>query len=164
LAGLPAGLYQLKIDGAEVDRFYYASQFTGAKYFAVIELFSSTDADYAYFNNNDEVTAKEYSIAFKHRDTLWRYKVINRNKLELEDPGIKETETPWGFSDSGNLIFVSDNPMPLKETPIHGIAFYNDKNDASTILISDLPNPGTALIKPEPENPATVYSDIYIYL
>lgn len=164
LSGLRAGRYQLKFDGAEVDRFYYAPQFSGGKYFAVIELFSSTDTDYAYFDGSNVVTFKDYGIAFKHRDTLWRYKVMNRNGLNLPNPGIKETETPWEFTDSGDLVFVSNGPMPLKEAPIHGIAFYNDKNDASSILISDLPNPGTTLIKPEPADPATIYSDIYIYL
>lgn len=164
LNGLPAGQYQLKIGGTEVDRFYYAQQFTVGKYFAVVELFSSTDSDYAYFNGSNEVTSKGYSIVFNHRDTLWRYKVINRNEHDLPDPGIKENETPWDFTNSGGLVFVSNSPMPLKENPIQGIAFYNDKNDASSILINDLPNPGIALIKPEPANPATIYSDIYIYL
>lgn len=164
LTGLPAGRYRLEIDGGEVDRFYYANEFSGTKFFGVVELFSNVSPDYAYFDVDNQLNIKEYSIAFKHRATRWRYKVINRNELDLTDPGIREAETPWEFTNVGENVFISDEPIPLKEQPVKGIALYGDKDDNSSILIADLPNPGVVLINPDPGDPANVYSDVYVYL
>lgn len=164
LDGLKAGRYKLEIDGLEKDRFYYADEFSLNRYFAVVEIFSDTDSDYAYFNPSDEITSKNYSIAFNRRSTFWRYKVVNRNSLDLSDPQIREEATPWDFTMAGGNVFTSNTPMPLKEAPITGIALKGDKNNNASVLIENLPNPDPGLIKPDPDNPTNVYSDIYIYL
>ena len=164
LSGLPAGRYRLEIDGGEVDRFYYAHELSATKYYAVVELFSQVGADYAYFGNDNKLNAKEYCIAFKHRTTRWRYKVINRNGLDMAAPQIRESETPWEFTDVGDNVFVSNQPIPLKEMPVKGITLYGDKDDGSSVLIADLPNPGIVMVKPDPGDPSTVYSDVYVYL
>lgn len=164
LEGFSAGRYKLMLDGGELDRFYYAAELGLASYFGVIELFSQVDVDYKWFTNAGLVSTKTYRLAFKRRETLWRYKVINRNELELTNPGVRETDNPWEFTDSGDHVFVSNSPMPLKEAPIKGIALRSDQTDAASVLITDLPNPDPDLIKPDPGDPATIYSDIYIYL
>ena len=164
LEGLAAGRYKLMLEGGELDRFYYAGELALASYFGVVELFSQVETNYKWFTNAGLVSAKTYRLAFKRRETLWRYKVINRNELELTNPGIRETDTPWEFTHSGDHVFVSNSPMPLKEAPIKGIALRSDQTDAASVLISDLPNPDPDLIKPDPGNPATIYSDIYVYL
>lgn len=160
----PPGGYRLEVDGGELESFYYAPAFRSGSYFGVLEIFAEVNEDYRWYTDDDEVSKKTYTIAFEHRKTLWRYKVINRNGLEFDDPGVKEQENPWDFTHTGNSIFVSNSPMPLKEVPIKGIALRSDQNDAASVLITDLPNPGPALIKPDPANPATIYSDIYVYL
>ena len=164
LDGLNAGRYKLEIDGLEKDQFYFTSEFSLNRYFAVVELYSDANANYAYFNPANELAAKDYKIIFKHRTTFWRYKVFNRNGLDLSDPEIKEADTPWEFSIGGDNVFTSNTPMPLKEAPIVGITLKGDKNDNASVLIDNLPNPNPSLIKPDPDNPTNVYSDIYIYL
>lgn len=164
LEGFSAGRYKLMLDGGELDRFYYADELALASYFGVVELFSQVNVDYKWFTNAGLVSSKTYRLAFKHRETFWRYKVFNRNELELTNPGIRETDTPWEFTHSGDHVFVSNSLMPLKEVPIRGIALRSDQTDAASVLISDLPNPDPDLIKPDPGDPATIYSDIYIYL
>ncbi len=164
LEGFSAGRYKLMLDGGELDRFYYAGELALASYFGVVELFSQVDVGYKWFTNAGLVSSKTYRLAFKRRETLWRYKVINRNELELINPGVRETDTPWEFTHSGDHVFVSNNPIPLKEAPIKGIALRSDQTDAASVLINDLPNPGPELIKPDPGDPATIYSDIYVYL
>ncbi|KOH45702.1 hypothetical protein [Sunxiuqinia dokdonensis] len=164
LEGLSAGRYKLMLDGGELDRFYYAGELAVASYFGVVELFSHVDVGYKWFTNAGLVSSKTYCLAFKRRETLWRYKVINRNGLEMPNPGVRETDTPWEFTHSGDHVFVSNIPMPLKEAPITGIALRSNQVDAASVLINDLPNPGPELIKPDPGNPATIYSDIYVYL
>ncbi|WP_321289844.1 hypothetical protein [uncultured Sunxiuqinia sp.] len=164
LNDLPVGMYKLIIDGGEVDRFYFTGEQFSNRHFAVLELFSQVPSSYRWFTNTNEVASKKYRIAFEHRKTTWRYQVFNRSEVDFSNPGVREADTPWEFTDIGNYVFVSDNPMPLKEASIKGIALLGKKNNMASVLIDNLPNPDPSLIKPDPGDPTTIYSDMYIYL
>lgn len=164
LMDLDYGRYKLQFDGLDLDTFYYGQGLLGRKIFGIIEIFSTAAGEYKFFTSGNKPQPREYVIAIDNRKTLWRYLVQSRNGIALPDPEIKQASVPWNFNRISSSEFISAVPMPLQEAPIKEIQLKSDKNDNGSVVVKDLPNPGTELIKPDPVDPTKVYSDVYVYI
>jgi hypothetical protein len=158
------GRYKCQFDGLDLDAFYYGQGLLSRKIFGVVEVFSTATGDYKFYTNDNKPHPREYVIAIDNRKTLWRYHVYSRNGIPLPDPEIKQATIPWDFTRVSSSEFISATPMPLQEAPIKEIQLKSDKNDNGSIIIKDLPNPGSELIMPDPDDLTKVYSDINVYI
>jgi len=164
LGKYPPGRCRLEIESNTVDEFYSGNNLNKKNLFGIIEIFTGVPDDNKFIINSNQISFKQYKIAFLNRSTTWRYNVINKSGKTLDNPGIIETETPWNFTPESILVFVSDEKMPLKEKTIKGIEFRTDIENSATDLANNLPNASIEQIKPEDIENSIIYSDIFIYI
>jgi hypothetical protein len=164
LSGLKAGRYHLDIGGTAEDSFYFPGDLKTGRLFGIVEVYATVPNDNKFFNSSGDVLFKEYTVAFNNRKTTWNYHIVNKNGATLTDPIVRELTNPWNFTKLSDDLYESDAMMPLLEEPIAGIEFLTDKNDAGSVLVQNLPNPGVELIKPDPSDITRIYSDIYVYI
>ncbi len=162
---LVSGLYRLEADAVVVDRFYLDREAEISASFGVIEIFTNVPASNRFINNGDEISYKNYKIAFMNRSTKWRYKVINNSGISMPNPAIAIGNDTGKFTQAEPLVFVSNNTMELKEEPVTGIRVLKNKSNTLSEVRGNLANAGIDSIIPVKTNGAyTVYSDIFIYL
>jgi hypothetical protein len=162
---VPPGCYQLKIGGNVADRFLYQPEKHGHKVFGVAEIFTDVPPENNFLIDGGGVTVRDYGIAFLNRSTFWRYRAHNRSGLSLPNPGIAVGDDNSLFTHAGGLVFVSDNPMGLKEDPVRDIRLLKNISNLSSTALGNLANPGREQILPEKVNGSIkIFSDIFIYL
>ena len=164
LGGLPEGIYRLEVENNEQDRFYYLPGFIGSKAFAVIDVMVDTPGANKFVNSAGRISYTEYCIAFAARKAFWRYIVTNRNELPMPDPVIEQNSIPLVFQTDSATSFTSSEALELSERPVKNIRLLGDSGDPESVLIENLPNAGFEMIRPDPDDPSKVYSDIHIYI
>ena len=164
MEGLLPGRYRLDIDGLEKEVFYFDPVLARKNILGILEIFFTVPVSYRFFTGAGKADFKEYALAFQNRKTLWRYIIYNKNGTLMPDPQIRETLEPWTFTEDQPGTFISDKVMPLQENAIAGISLLADAGDASSVLVTNLPNPDVSLIKPDINNISTIYSDVNVYI
>lgn len=182
---LPDGLYTISVKnaadtGADIITFtvFKSTELAAMPIFGVLELaIPATDA---------AIIETKFSINFKRKSTTWKYFVVNRSGIDLDDFDIllkdkSNDGTPNGnpvygkYIFSGNppaqpvpdpvnniagtstLLFASTAKIPFFETVKTGLKLIRKEGGTEVVLAENLPNP-------IPEKQAGEESKIYVYV
>ncbi|MCX2574547.1 hypothetical protein [Pedobacter sandarakinus] len=182
---LPDGLYQISIKksagtGADLQTYqvYKSADLSSASIFGVLDL-RIPPAD-------DVITENKFLMQFIRKETIWKYYIVNRTGIDLEDFKLllkdnSKDGTPEGnsayakYTFSGTtvqssdtepinkvdanekILFTSSAKIPFFSRVKTGLQLTKKDPTNEVILISDLPNP-------RPETQVGEESKIYIYV
>ncbi len=180
LRDCPPGRFMLSVDGTEELEFYGSDELAGRSVFAVIDLFFNDDvpAQYRLTDGGGNPLPKTYTLRIGRRETYWRYQVVlkYRSDTSPEDlsiispdvggaPVTFEKQPLQQISDGTKAVpFVSDRPLPLRQSPVKGIQLKKGNGNGGGVLeIDNLPNPPVENLKPEGSDDK-VYSEIFVYI
>jgi hypothetical protein len=168
----PAGRAKFSVEGIN-QQVYVANTAEFAGSFGVIEIFYKNSLPPAYqFQKGDlSIETKFYKIKFVNRATKWRYRITRKYNRSITNVKVEKTggtpiqfsplllsplASPLNSSASGEFVWQSNQALPLHEVPITGIKL---SDQASKVLIPNLPNPSVEQVKKE--GPDTI-SDVLI--
>jgi hypothetical protein len=142
------------VEGIEKSFFYVTDAAINADVFALIDIFysNSLNAAYQFLLPDNSVQSKQYKIAFKNRQTKWRYRISKKYNQAITNVTVgKTTGIPILFTaeagaPAGQFFMASNTAIPLNESPITGIKLADQTNK---IIIANLPNPSQNLVKAE---------------
>lgn len=164
LAKLPQGRAKFSVMNTVKSRFYIlaASEQQGIYGLADIFFNPAVAAAYQFLQPNGAVTTKHYKISFDSRQTKWRYIITKKYNAAVSAVTIAKTTAPAipftvvPGAPAGQFVVASNNLLPFREENIQGIKL---SDQASKIIVPNLPNPSAVSIKPEG---ADIFSDILI--
>ena len=180
LRQLPPGLYTLTIRNTADDttlkenRFYVDDELVSQDVLGLVDITYSDSSSHLYGDT------EEYKILFSHKETIWTYYIVNKNKkvefgehdLEISEK-VPEGESSIPFNRDGDephkdikvngfetVVFKSGILLPIKDLPITKLELI--RNPDNTILVEHLPNPSnTSVVK---EQNGQIESEIYVFI
>ena len=119
--------------------------------------------------------SRNYCIKFSSRQTFWKYAFIKKNLSDNEIEIVTREGLPVRFIKHKNeillhkceaIIFISENPIPVKEFYTHRFSLITkNKMDKTIEIIPTLPLPGIEMIKSELKlGVVRMISEVVIYL
>ena len=153
-SGQTPGLYQLFLDGKEVDKFVFLESIAKSNAFALVEIVLNHDlvpTNFRLLENSFGETLirpQTYVIRFKNRATRWRYKHEKPHNLQPEN-------LPDYLDLINKLSYVTKKPVGLLHQPKQLL------NNGEI----NLPVPSVSMIKPETnaeQQVTAVFSDVYM--
>ncbi len=179
LLDLPEAKYTLNIDGLEEGAFY---TYAGLKpLFGIIDIIIDPDAfdEYSFFDDNGELTAQEYTLNFKARETRWNYILVEQGT----EPKHKDHEIYDSFKRSGYMPVTftgaesvdrdgkkvqsiwTENPIPLRERQPQKFKVRTKRGSSGVEWIQSLPCPATNTgLRVNKSESDEVYSELIVYL
>jgi len=127
MSGLEKGRYEIKVNGI-TKAVYYDPSLLSNEICGVVEIFCDLDGadDYAFATEALPVPpetqpvftikARNYTIRFANRRTLWKYIAKTANLTAIEDTNADPAKR-FSFAVTG-MEFISDKPVPFTEKPI----------------------------------------------
>lgn len=178
ISGLIPGQYLLENENTPDDSYhiYYDPELRGKSIFGLIELYNTTTnltpdssekviSSYQFLSSDNKLTPlSAYILRLNNRETIWRYIVTMKYQdtgLDLSKLSIKYDSGAPTFAKTlkdKQIIFTSEEALPLKETP-PSVSLLLDGEDYMSLPI---PTSSTALQKPSELNDLS--SDMYIYI
>jgi len=169
ISRLEPAVYKFWYDGTVKQTFYKDNRLLFERIFGIIDIFknNSVPADYRFADAGGNVSFKQYVLQFHRRSTIWKYFVIKKYKRLAPALGLQVganpviTGTPHILPDgTDSTLFDFSTPSEMKEKPVENIKLISN----GTVLIQNLPNPATDIIKPDVNDLNKVYSEVYIYI
>jgi hypothetical protein len=187
LSARKSGLYTLKVDAVEQEKFYLDGSLTARPPFGLIDIFYHPDVPVAYqfADSAGNVASKTYIVRLNNRETIWKYLValkyredLNADDLEIVSDIFPATFTRQpSYMQGDNLTVIpfdsGSTTLPLKKEPLkgiklkrtisnHGHGHDDDQGHGnSSTEETALPNPQISNIKTANDE---VYSEVYIYV
>ena len=114
------GLYTLRIEDGDTNRFYASDELTGRNIFGIIDIFRHDEVPAAYqitdAANAHAVTPKIYSVKLDNRKTFWKYFLVLKYHPFRDKP---PSEWPKKWRKKLKIIYPSDPPIKLKPQMEH---------------------------------------------
>lgn len=115
LKGLPAGAYEVNIDGDPASVYLDAAA-TYNRAWGIITMLTSFNAAHPYglFDVSGKPRGLDHVIRFASRSVIWKYVIRNASLT-----GITDTSATAAFTKNEEPLYIaSKKPLPLRQTPL----------------------------------------------
>lgn len=152
LSAIPAGFYNLNLDGGTPQRIYLDNGFYQRAPFGVIEIFHHADvpADYRFVTGagNNEIDYQIYHIWFRNRSATWRYVFPEGTdtNLDITHEDLAPNQNFDALEEGDSVFYDSPTDLQLQEVYREVVLDLQGNNQLK------LPNPDGKIVKPVLDN------------
>ncbi len=175
---LPLGLYFLYENEALKDSFVLYTNVPILKPVGIIDisLTGSIKEELIDGIKSFDIPFYSYKVVFNSRSTFWKYLLISKYNTGLKNTVIDSGSGDLKFSGpqevklnngASAIMFISDQPLPLKQRYDYRFQLKNVKNGSSggKVIMDKLPFASFEMIKPESrDEKSKIFSEIIIHI
>jgi len=172
LSHLPPARYTLFLDGAARMVFYADETLTRDRPLGVIAVYNDgrVAEPFRLSDASGAARPKTFRIHFGNRRAFWHYQVHVKYRRDIDPEDLTITHSEIGFTrqpaaiapdGSTTVSFISNGELPLRQSPVKGIALGKTGGNGTRLKINHLQNPTGSQIRQAGDR---VFSDLHVYI